>query len=146
MREYNIKKAKHIILSTILITICLFNLNIQAETEILYGDTNADDLVDVRDTTSIQRYTGGQIKTLPEIEGKEIVDPTNPSTITEPEADPTTPTTNGSIDKEEVVNDPDTLAKIPIIISIVSITLIAVWGAITSIVVLKKQDNKKVDL
>lgn len=106
-----------------------------SDRQLALADVNADDLVDVRDTTSIQRYTGGQIKTLPEIEGKEIVDPTNPSTITEPEADPTTPATNGSTDKEEVVNVPDTLAKIPIIISIVSITLIAVGGAITSIVV-----------
>ena len=56
MGEYNMKKAKHIILSAILITICLFNLNIQAETEILYGDVNGDGGVDERDVTAIQRY------------------------------------------------------------------------------------------
>ena len=56
MGEYNMKKAKHIILSAILITICLFNLNIQAETEILYGDTNGDGIVSAQDATAIQRY------------------------------------------------------------------------------------------
>ena len=117
-----------------------------SDRQLALADVNAYDLVEVSDATAIQRYIEGLIQTLPEIEGKEIVAPTNPSTITEAEADPTTPATNGSTVKEEVVNVPDTLAKIPIIISIVSITLIAVGGAITSIVVLKKQDNKKVDL
>lgn len=237
------KRVKILIISTIVVIICLFNINVQAETEILYGDANGDGIVNIRDITMIQsylenieemdynaqtradvdkdkkislndvkliqkkedgvitdlpvmmgdvnndgivddldateiqkyisemvsldpkqlaiadvdcndyvdiidtniirEYIKGNSKTLPLIEGKEIIEPDE----SEAEADPTVPsadepTNTQSKDKEEVVNVGDTLATIPIIISVISIALIAVGGTITSIIIFKKQDNK----
>lgn len=238
------KKVKILIISTIVVIICLFNINVQAETEILYGDANGDGVVDGRDLTLVQKYfanleltepfnyeakkradvdrdnkltendvkliqskiasiidlpvmmgdvngdgvvnaldatdiqkyvvgrkefdnkqlliadvncnnevnvldativqeyLSGIITSLPKIDGIEIVPDES-----EAEADPTVPaedepTNTQSNDKEEVVNVADTLATIPIIISVISMALIAVGGTITSIVIFKKQDNK----
>ena len=111
----------------------------------IFADVDGNEIVNNTDLLTINGFINGNIKTLPNVEGIEIVEAGG--TGEEVEADPTVlPPNEVPKDDNQVVNVPDTLAKIPIIISIVSMTLIAVGGAITSIVVLKKQDNKKVDL
>lgn len=102
--------------------------------QLAIADVDCNDYVDIIDANIIREYIDGKYKTLPLIEGKEIIEPD------ESEADE--PTNTQSKDKEEVVNVGDTLATIPIIISVISIALIAVGGTITSIVIFKKQDNK----
>ena len=109
--------------------------------QILIGDVNVDNSTDVYDVSLIHKYIVDKVGTLPTIDGKEIVEPNNSNN----NDNNTTP--SESVSKEETTDDnqvvkvEDTLAKIPLVLSILSISLILVGGLITSAVLLTKQHN-----
>lgn len=125
--------------SILVIIVCLLYINVNAETEILYGDTNGDGGVDGRDATQIQRYVAGTTTTLLSVEGKEIVAPNEQSGSTEPEVDPK----EGS---DQVVNVENTALKVPLVILTISFSLIIAGIVTTSVALLRKEEQQKIDL
>lgn len=109
--------------------------------QILIGDVNVDNTTDIYDASLIQQYMVDKVETLPTIDGKEIVEPNNNNN----NDNNTTPIESDSKeepkDDNQVVKVEDTLAKIPLVLGVLSISLILVGGLITSAVLLTKQHN-----
>lgn len=105
--------------------------------QIIIGDVNVDNEFDSFDVVLIQRYIADNKQTLPTIEGKEIIEPKNEDNNIQPSSDAKKETE----DDNQVVKVEDTLAKIPLVVGILSISLILVGGLITSAVILTKHQN-----
>ena len=105
--------------------------------QVIIGDVNVDNELDISDVGLIQRYIADNKDTLPTIEGKEIIEPKNEDNNIQPSSDAKKETE----DNNQVVKVEDTLAKIPLVVGILSISLILVGGLITSAVILTKHQN-----
>lgn len=93
------------------------------------------------DETILQKYTVDKVIVLPGIEGKEIIKSNDNTNNTNNNIQPASNSKEETKDNNEVVKVEDTLAKMPLVLSVISISSILIGGLITSTVLLTKQKN-----